>query len=469
MSVEAGKQAETGASGAKAARVENAPEEGTTRATSMVPNVSPELLRIMEQARDPEYQFFSLAHLIDLEALRRGFGRIRRNAAVGVDGVSKEQYERTLSQNLQALHENLKEMRWRHQPTLRVQIPKEGGKTRPIGISATEDKIVQEALRELLVAVYEPIFRPCSYGFRPRRGAHDALRALNGAVVKGEGKWILEVDIESFFDSIDRTKLMKMLQERIRDGTFLRLIGKCLHVGILEGGAYSEPGVGTVQGSVLSPVLGNIFLHHVFDLWFEREVTPRMQGAAVAVRYADDLLMVFDSESDARRVMEVLPKRFARFGLKLHPDKTRLFPFKRPPRGQKKGKGPSTFEFLGFTHFWRRARSGMWMPWMKTRKARLSRFLGYLSDWCRRNRHAELEDQHVALCRRIKGYFAYFGVNGNVSTLRRVTRAAERTWLKWLQRRSQRSRLNWTRFAQILRQFPLPVARVYVQIWVPLS
>jgi group II intron reverse transcriptase/maturase len=345
-----------------------------------------------------------------------------------------------------------------------VHIPKGQGKTRPIGISCTEDKVVQAAVREVLEAVYEPIFREVSYGFRPGRSAHDALRALDRMLLSGV-KWIVEADIESFFDSIDRSMLMEMLRARVADGSLLRLIGKCLHVGVLDGEGFSEPEEGTVQGSVLSPLLGNVYLHHVLDLWFERDVQPRLQGKAYLIRYADDFVIGFEREDDAKRVMEVLGKRFERFGLRLHPEKTRLLPFERPRQGSTGGKGPATFDFLGFTHYWRKSRSGRWVPGIKTRTARLRRAIKAVADFCRSHRHKPVKEQHAALTRRIVGHFNYFGVNGNFRSLELLVREAERAWHKWLNRRSQRARLSWERFKAVLRVFPLPEPRIRVQLW----
>jgi RNA-directed DNA polymerase len=270
----------------------------------------------------------------------------------------------------------------------------------------------------------------------------------------------------SFFDSIDRKLLTEMLQERVADTSFLRLVGKCLHVGILDGAEFSEPDEGTVQGSVLSPMLGNIFLHHALDLWFEREVRPRMRGRVHLIRYADDFVITFELEEDAKRVAEVMPRRFARFGLSLHPDKTRLLPFARPPRDQDEGKGPATFDFLGFTHYWRRSRRGRWVPGLKTRKARLRRAITAVADFCRRHRHQSVKEQHAGLKRRLVGHFNYFGVNGNVRCLEQLVHETKHFWRKWLRRRSQRTRLTWERFkTTILRVFPLPSPRICVQIW----
>ena len=428
--------------------------------------MSTSLLRVVERARrEPEGRFHSLAHLIDVPALERAFHRLRGHAAVGVDGVSKAEYEQGLEGNLEDLHGRLRTKRYRHQPLRRVHIPKGGGRTRPIGISAVEDKIVQEAVREVLEAVYEQDFLECSYGFRPGRGAHDAIRTLNRAVYQGKVSWILEADIESFFDSLDRTRLEEMLQIRVADGSLRRLVGKCVRVGVLDGEERTEPERGTPQGSGLSPLLGNLYLHHTLDVWFEREVKPRLGGEAVLVRYCDDFVIGFERREDAQRVAEVLGKRMERFGLRLHPEKTRLIAFERPEAGQRSGKGPGTFEFLGFTMYWRRTRRGRWQMWCKTRSKALRRFNRAVAEWCRRHRHLPVQDQHAALKRRLVGHFNYFGVNGNTRSLARVVYATVRVWRKWLRRRSQRTRLTWERFNQLLERFPLPRPRVVVRIW----
>ncbi len=429
-------------------------------------DMSTELLKVVERAqREPEGRFHSLAHLIDVPALERAYQRMRKDAAVGVDGVTKEKYGQELEASLRNLHDRLKSKRYRHQPIRRVHRSKGKGKTRPIEISAFEDKLVQDAVREVLEAIYEQDFLDCSYGFRPQRSAHDAVRTLDRIVHQGEVNWILEADVVSFFDRVDRTALREMLQIRVVDGSLLRLIGKCLHVGVLDGAEFSEPEIGTAQGSVLSPLLGNVYLHYVLDLWFEKEVKPRLRGRATLIRYCDDFVIGFEHEEDARRVMTVLGKRLGRFGLTLHPDKTHLLPFRRPPAGQTGGKGPTTFDFLGFTLYWARARSGRWRMWCKTRSASLRRSILSVYDWCRRHRHLPVKVQHTALCRRLQGHFNYFGVNGNCRGLMRLVEATKRAWYKWLCRRSQHKHLTWERFTALLGRLPLPRPQVTVQIW----
>jgi len=392
---------------------------------------------------------------------------MRNDAAVGVDGVTKEGYGVDLQACLQDLHARLKSKRYRHQPIRRVHIDKGQGKTRPIGISAFEDKLVQDAVREVLEAVYEQDFLDCSYGFRPGRSAHDAVRRVDHIVHRGEVSWILEADVESFFDSLDRTKLEEMLRTRVVDGSLLRLVGKCLHVGVLDGAQYSAPKKGATQGSVLSPLLGNIYLHYVLDHWFETVVKPRLKGKASLVRYCDDFVIGFELEEDARRVMEVLPQRMGKYGLSLHPDKTRLLPFRRPPRRQGSGQGEAaTFDFLGFTFYWARARTGRWGMWCKTRSASLRRAIQSVYDWCRRHRHLPVQVQRQALVRRVRGHFNYFGVSGNFRSLLYFAEAVRRAWYKWLCRRSQRNRLTWERYDELTKtRWLLPRPRIVVKIW----
>lgn len=427
-------------------------------------SMSPELQKVVARAREhPEEKILSLAHRINVPALTRAYHRLRDEAAVGVDGVTKAEYGRSLEPTLHDLHARLKSQRWRHQPIRRVHIPKGEGKTRPIGISTTEDKIVQDSVREVLEAVYEQDFLDCSFGFRPGRSAHDALRAFDRAAHQGRAQWIIEADIVSFFDSLDRSKLMEMLRTRVADESLLRLVGKCLHAGVLDGDQYTEPEQGTAQGSVISPLLGNVYLHYALDLWFEREIKPRLRTRAFLIRYADDFVIAFESGIDAERVMAVLPKRMGRFGLTLHPDKTRLIPFIRPQKGD--CRCPVTLDFLGFTLYWRKSRGGAWMMACKTQRERLARALRSITVYCRRYRHDPVTAQHAALVRRLRGHFNYFGVNGNIRSLQRLVHVTRRIWRKWLSRRSQRSRVSWARFIVLEARFPLPVPRISVLIW----
>ena len=430
-----------------------------------LPTMSPGLVRVAERAREFSGRMLSLAHHLDVEALRRSYLRMRKDAAVGVDGVTWERYGQNLEENLQGLHKRMKTMRYRHQPILRVHIPKGKGKTRPIGISTTEDKIVQGAISELLEAIYEQDFLDCSYGFRRGRKAHDAMRALDRAVGQGAANWILEADVADFFGSLDRPKLKEILQERLADRNLLRLIGKCLHVGVLDGEEFSEPDEGTVQGSCLSPLLGNIYLHHALDRWFEAEVKPRLKGKAALVRFADDFVVGFERRDDAEQVMKVLAERLAEYGLQLHPEKTRLVDYRRPSKSHKGGKGPGSIDFLGFRTYWKRGRSGGWHSTSKTQDPRHRRMISSIYQWCRRHRHLRIKEQHEALTRKIRGHVNYFGVRGNELQLKRLVWAARRSWFRWLNRRSQRSRLTWPRFNDLLKDFPLAEPRPHISLW----
>lgn len=427
--------------------------------------MTPKLLKVAERARrHPEQRILALAHLIDEEALERAYGRLRKDAADGVDGVTVEGYGERLAENLRALRDRMKAGKYRHQPIRRVLIPKDDGRTRPIGVSATEDKVVQGALREVLEAIYEQDFLGCSYGFRPRRSAHDAIRAIHRIVAQGSANYVLEADIVSFFDSLDRKRLMEMLRTRIADETLMRLVGKCLHVGVLDGAEYVEPELGTTQGSVLSPMLGNVYLHHVLDVWFEREVKPQLHGRSALVRYADDFVITFEHEEDAVAVTARLSKRMGEYGLTLHPEKTRLLRFE-PPSGNGGGKGSATFDFLGFTLHWRRTLRGKFRLGCRTRRARLQRAVHRAAEWCRRHRHLPVKEQRAMLSRKLVGHYNYFGVNGNLMALRRLFFLVKRAWRKWLNRRSQNARMRWKRFTQLLLAHPLPRPRIRVQIW----
>jgi group II intron reverse transcriptase/maturase len=281
--------------------------------------------------------------------------------------------------------------------------------------------------------------------------------------MRGHANYIVEADIVSFFDNIDRKMLMGMLRNRIADERLMKLVGKCLHVGVLDGTRVLEPSEGTAQGSSLSPLLGNIYLHHVLDVWFEREVRPRLRASSALVRYADDFVLCFEHADDAAYVWSVLEERFRTFGLTLHPKKTRSFCFRSPSEGDR--GGGATFDFLGFTLHWQRTRWGAWRVAFRTRGVRLGRAIKAAADWCRRHRHLSVEEQHRALARKLTGHYNYFGVNGNFVALHRLRRAVERVWRKWLNRRSQNAQMYWWRFRELLRRFPLPAPRIKVQIW----
>jgi RNA-directed DNA polymerase len=425
--------------------------------TSSSQTVSTKLERIANMAKKVPARLTTLAHHIDIEWLREAHRRTRKDGARGIDGQSAEQYERDLDDNLKSLLDRVKAGTYRAPPVRRTYIPKGDGEKRALGIPTYEDKVLQRAVVMILEAVYEQEFSDASYGFRPGRSAHQALGALRDAVMEMMGAWVLEVDIQKFFDSIDHEHLRGALERRIGDGAILRLIGKWLNAGVMEEGEWKHSDAGTPQGGVISPILANIFLHEVLDTWFEREVKPRMRGRAVLVRYADDFVIAFKEEQDARRVMEVLPKRFGKFGLTLHPDKTRLVRFE-PPTDTRDGDGggTGTFDLLGFTHFWKRSERGNWVVQVKTAKSRLTRMLKRLSEWCQQHRHRPVAEQWKTLTAKLRGHFAYFGVIGNTRSLFAAGHAAYRIWRAWLSRRSQRARINWAGMRVLHRQYPLP-------------
>jgi len=428
-------------------------------------SISTRLRRIAQLAReDRERSFLSLAHNIDEYWLRAAYSRTRKDGAAGIDGQSAKQYAEDLQGNLRSLLDRFKSGLYRAPPVRRAHIPKgNGSETRPIGIPTFEDKVLQRAVAMVLEAIYEEDFLDCSYGFRPGRSAHDALGVLRGALTQHGGGWVHEVDIRNFFEELDFGHLRSFLDRRVRDGVIRRAIGKWLQAGVMEEGRLLPREKGTPQGGVLSPLLANIYLHEVVDRWFAEEVQPRLRGRAELVRYADDLVIVFADEHDARRVAEVLSKRLARFGLRLHPEKTRRVPFRRPPWGSD-GRGPGapgSFVFLGFTHFWGKGRKqGSWVVKRKTAASRWTRAMVRAREGCRRCRHEPLADQQRQLSRRLRGHYGYYGIRGNYRALDNFYRQVTREWRKWLDRRSGKKSMPWGRFRRLLDTYPLPRPRI---------
>ncbi len=411
----------------------------------------------------PETGFTSLHHHIDLDWLREAHRRTRKDGAAGVDGQTGAVYGENLAENLRDLLDRAKSGRYRAPAVKRAHIPKgDGRETRPIGIPTFEDKVLQRAVVMVLEPIYEQDFLDCSYGFRPGRSAHQALQALRDQLMARGGGWIIEVDIQRFYDTLDKARLREFLGRRVRDGVLVRLIGKWLNAGVLEEGAVWYPEAGTPQGGVISPLLANIYLHEVLDAWFEREVKPRLRGWASLIRYADDLVIAVAQEDDARRVMAVLPKRFGKYGLTLHPEKTRLIDFRKPapasPRGPTESRRPGTVDLLGFTHYWTRSRKGHWVIKQKTAASRLSRAAKRIGAWCREHRHRDVSEQREALAQKLRGHYGYYGITGNSLMLTRFLSEVKRRWRYWLNRRSQRGRWTWERFARFLEQSPLPPA-----------
>lgn len=426
--------------------------------TSSSGNISTKLQRVAELAREmPQQALTTLAHHIDEDFLHAAYRRTRKDGAVGIDGQTAEAYEANREANLKSLLARFKSGSYRAPAVRRVHIPKgEGTKTRAIGIPTFEDKVLQRAVAMVLEAIYEPRFHEGSYGFRPGRSAHQALETLWKRLMEMGGGIVVDVDIQAFFDTLDHAVLRSVLDQRVRDGVLRRTIDKWLNAGVLEKGALSYPESGTPQGGVISPLLANVYLDEVLDRWFEAEVKPRLEGAAFLVRYADDFVLVFASARDAQRVVAVLGKRFAKYGLTVHPQKTRVLDFRRPQLQQQAGKGGASFQFLGFTHHWGRSRKGRWVVQRKTASQRMSRALKAVAQWCQESRHWALVEQHQGLSRKLRGHFAYYGITGNVRALKRFHHQVVRIWFKWLNRRGGQRRWTWERYERLLRRVPLP-------------
>ena len=417
------------------------------------------IAKLAQQA--PQMSFTSLNHHIDMVWLHEAYRRTQKDGAPGIDGQTADAYAEHLEENLQDVLDRAKSGRYRAPAVKRAYIPKgDGSTTRPIGVPTFEDKLLQRAVAMVLEPIYEQDFLDCSYGFRPGRSAHQALQVWRDQLMRIGGGWIIELDVERFFDTLDKAQLRAFVHRRVRDGVVLRLIGKWLNAGVLEDGAVRHPEAGTPQGGVISPLLANIFLHEVLDVWFERDIKPRLMGQAVLIRYADDAVLGFSREEDARRVLAVLPKRFGKYGLSLHPDKTRLIDFRSPrgggPSGPSEAPRRRTFDLLGFTHYWAKSRRGYWVIKQKTAADRLSRAIVRIGRWCREHRHAPVQEQHRELDLKLRGHYGYYGITGNSYGLSCFLSEVKRRWCYWLNRRSERGSWTWKRFTRYLRANPLP-------------
>jgi RNA-directed DNA polymerase len=436
---------------------------GNTNETPTSESVSTKLNRIAELAgRMRGVPLRTLAHHIDMELMREAYALTRKDGAPGVDGETAAEYERELERNLSNVIDQFKSGTYWAPPVKRAYIPKADGGKRALGIPTIEDKVLQRAVTMVLGAVYEQDFLPASYGYRPDIGPLHALRDVRKELMEMGGGWVLEADIQSFFDSMEHGHLRSFLDKRVRDGVIRRMIDKWLTAGVMEEGEVRRTEEGSPQGGVISPLLANIYLHEVLDVWFEQGVRPRMRGRVRLIRYADDFVICFEREDDARRIAEVLPKRFAKYGLTLHPDKTRLLRFK-PPGSD--GGQHSTFDFLGLTHFWAKARSGRWVIKRKTMAKRLARKLAEIWKWCKQNLHEPMEWQRERLASRLTGYYNYYGIPCNHQALDQIYRGVQAAWRYWLNRRSQRAKMHWKRFNDLAKFFPLPRPRIVHQ-WV---
>jgi len=402
----------------------------------------------------------NVAQYIDVEWMHCAYEMTRRDGAAGVDGMVAAEYEVGLMARLQKLEELLKSGTYRAPPVKRVYIPKAGSSTekRPIGIPTYEDKILQRAIAMVLEPIFEREFYDFSYGFRPGKKAHQALERIWKDSMDMHGGYIIDMDISKYFDTIDHKLLRGMLSRRVSDGVITRVIGKWLNAGVMDGGKLEYPGKGTPQGGVISPMLSNLFLHEVLDDWFVKVVKPRLRGRASIVRFADDAVIICELKEDAERIYKVLGKRFEKYGLKIHPEKTKLLDFKKPGEGQRKGS--SSFTFLGFTHYWTKSRKGRWMVGRKTDRKKLKRAITTINAWCRANRHKPMQEQWEMLKAKISGHYAYYGISLNAQSITEFYTQVVTVWLKWLNRRGWQGRLNWKTFMNHLKAWPLPKPRI---------
>jgi RNA-directed DNA polymerase len=406
----------------------------------------------------------SLHHLIDLEWMFEAYRLTRKDGAPGIDGMTAADYEANLEVNLEDLLMRIKSGRYIAPPVRRHYIPKADGTTRPLGIPTLEDKVAQRAILLLLEPICETDFLPCSYGFRPGRSAHDALHALRDGFMEQGLRWVVDVDISKYFDTIDHAQLRHFLDQRVKDGVVRRMIDKWLKAGVLEKGVLRRATGGTPQGGVISPLLSNIYLHHVLDEWFEKVARPRLKGRCQLVRYADDAVMAFEDHLSGKRMLDVVGKRLGRYGLQLHPTKTRFVDFRfRRPGGRHPATAATTFNFLGFTHVWGQSRKGKNVVRQITAKDRYARALASVTEWCRRNLHRPFREQHAHLSQMIRGHCAYYGITGNGRRIRWYHHQLVRIWRKWLTRRGRHSNLPWPRFRAMLARHPLPPALIVHQ------
>ena len=453
-------------------RLGGSPPEGAKVRTQGRGALPANLVRVNQAAhKDRRTQFTALLHHVDAASLRRAFGRLKRDASAGVDGETVASYEQNLEANLEGLRERVHTGRYRPHPVRRVYIPKSDGGRRPLGIPALEDKIVQSAVAEVLGAIYEADFHEFSYGFRPGRSPHQALAALHAGLMTQRVCWVLDADIRSFFDSVDHEWLMRMLAQRIADRRVLQLVRRWLKAGVLESGEWSGTDAGTPQGASISPLLANIFLHYALDNWAQIQKERHARGKVVIVRYADDFVMGFEYRSDAEAMRAGLKERLGKFGLTLHEHKTRLIEFGRMPATRRARRGerrPETFDFLGFTHYCGWTRDGRFLVKRKTQSKRMTRKLKELRVKARQRMHAPVAMQHQWLCSALRGHYAYYGLPCNFRSLSAFHEQVRRLWYRALRRRDRQRSLTWSRYAALLKRFPLPRPRI-THPWQPVG
>jgi len=409
--------------------------------------------------REPKCQFTTLAYLLNEGFLKGCYYELGRDRASGIDGVSWKEYGKQLDENLNGLVARMKAKRYKPQPVRRVYIPKNEHQMRPLGIPALEDKIVQRGIAHILEAIYEVDFLDCSYGFRTGRSCHQALNAVDKTIMTKPINYVIEADIKGYFDNVSHQWMLEFLKVRIKDPSFLLLIRRFLKAGYFEAGQVVVSEQGTPQGGNLSPMLSNIFLHYVLDLWFEKRVRPQVRGACYLVRYADDFICMVQYQDDAERIKQAMQERFAKFQLQLHPDKTRVLSFGRYERenAKRQGRRANSFDFLGFTHYCGLSRKGKFIVARKTSGKKFRDKCKQMNNWLKAIRNTrKVKDWWPILQAKLRGHYQYYGVSGNMWSLRRFYGLTLRMVLKWLNRRSQRNSFNWSRFLLYLEHYPLP-------------
>jgi RNA-directed DNA polymerase len=447
--------------------------EGITRETAKGQTQSwrslePNLQRVNMAARNSgQTRFTALLHHVDVASLERAYKRQRRKASPGVDGVTVEEYGQDLQENLRGLNERVHSGQYWPKPVRRTYIPKADGGTRGLGVPTLEDKIVQGAVAEVLGAIYEADFSGFSYGFRPGRSPHGALESLREALMTRRVNWVLDVDIQSFYDSIDHEMILRMVAHRVADPRVIRLIRRWLKAGILEGGEWKAVDAGTPQGAGISPLLANVVLHYVFDVWIDEWRRKRARGQIIVCRYADDIVIGAESEAEARKLLEALRERLAEFGLTLNEGKTQVIEFGRAGAWRRAQAGLSrqrTFNFLGFTHYWGRTKKGKIVVKRKTQATRMTRKLTELRAELRRRWHEPIGEQYTWLCQVLRGHYQYYGLIFNGRSLSRFLYLVHRMWFKAMKRRTRKNRLNWQKFNKLLKVYPLPTPKIH-QPW----